>query len=237
MRAAVGDGVAGHEHRPARARQQVRRRLHRGLVTAQARRHPGRSHQVDIGVGTQDVAGERQEHRAGRRRQRRLGGAMHQPRQINQPVHLRRPLDQWPRQGRKVAPQDRLGGDEALLVLAGGDQDGGARLLRVVEHAHGVAEAGRDVKIDHRKLAGGLGVAVGHGHDRRLLQAEQIASSFSVAKASISGNSVVPGLPNMISTPSCLSRSRKARFPDITGKSVLPMLGSRPMPGERRGKR
>ncbi len=175
MRAAVGDGVAGHEHRPARAREQVRRRLHRGLVAAQARRHPGRSHQVDIGVGTQDVAGERQKDRAGRRRQRRLGGAMHQSRQIDQPVHLRRPLDQRPRQGRKVAPQDRLGGDEALLVLAGGDQDGGARLLRVVEHAHGVAEAGRDVKIDHRKLAGGLGVAVGHGHDRRLLQAEQIA--------------------------------------------------------------
>src|SRR6266849_1990297 len=43
-------------------------------------------------------------------------------------------------------------------------------------------------------------------------------SSFSVANASISGNSVVPGLPNMISTPSCLSRSRKARFPDMTGK-------------------
>src|SRR5215471_11457205 len=46
-------------------------------------------------------------------------------------------------------------------------------------------------------------------------------SSFSVANASISGNSVVPGLPNMISTPSCLSRSRKARFPDITDKKNL----------------
>ena len=41
--------------------------------------------------------------------------------------------------------------------------------------------------------------------------------SCSTAKASISGNSVVPGLPNMTVTPSCLSRSRKARFPDITG--------------------
>src|SRR5439155_5960922 len=45
--------------------------------------------------------------------------------------------------------------------------------------------------------------------------------SFSVANASISGNSVVPGLPNRISTPSCFSRSRKARFPDMTGKEVL----------------
>src|SRR5260370_29155598 len=53
-------------------------------------------------------------------------------------------------------------------------------------------------------------------------------SSFSVANASISGNSVVPGLPNMISTPSCLSRSRKARFPDIRGKTVSAL-------GEERG--
>src|SRR5580700_5802456 len=42
--------------------------------------------------------------------------------------------------------------------------------------------------------------------------------SVSTAKASINGSSVVPGLPNMTLTPSCLSRSRKARFPDITGK-------------------
>jgi hypothetical protein len=33
---------------------------------------------------------------------------------------------------------------------------------------------------------------------------------------------VVPGLPNITLTPSCLSRSRKARFPDITGKFLSP---------------
>src|SRR5712672_4468508 len=49
--------------------------------------------------------------------------------------------------------------------------------------------------------------------------------SFSTAKASISGSSVVPGLPNTISTPSCLSRSRKARFPDMTGKADSKGLG------------
>src|SRR5262252_3024698 len=51
-------------------------------------------------------------------------------------------------------------------------------------------------------------------------------SSFSVANASISGNSVVPGFPSMISTPSCLSRSRKARFPDMTGKTFSQCWGS-----------
>src|SRR5579863_7080580 len=47
--------------------------------------------------------------------------------------------------------------------------------------------------------------------------------SFSTAKASISGSSVVPGLPNITLTPSCRSRSRKARFPLITGKGVPPI--------------
>src|SRR5262249_48590286 len=45
---------------------------------------------------------------------------------------------------------------------------------------------------------------------------------FSTANASISGNSVVPGLPNMMLTPSCLSRSRNARLPDMVGKQCLP---------------
>src|SRR6185437_8174818 len=48
--------------------------------------------------------------------------------------------------------------------------------------------------------------------------------SFSTAKASINGSSVVPGLPKTISTPSCLSRSRKARFPDMTGTGLAPRL-------------
>src|SRR5262244_3432123 len=42
----------------------------------------------------------------------------------------------------------------------------------------------------------------------------------------MSGNSVVPGFPNMISTPSCLSRSRKARLPDMTGKTFSQDWGS-----------
>src|SRR5580698_3610819 len=48
--------------------------------------------------------------------------------------------------------------------------------------------------------------------------------SCSTAKASISGSSVVPGLPNMTLMPSCFRRSRKARFPDITGKFLSPRL-------------
>src|SRR5256885_3836843 len=43
--------------------------------------------------------------------------------------------------------------------------------------------------------------------------------SLSTASASISGNSVVPGLPNITSTPSCFKISRNARFPEMTGKA------------------
>jgi hypothetical protein len=60
-------------------------------------------------------------------------------------------------------------------VLPGGDQDRAAGLLCVVQHAHGIAEAGRDVKIDHGELAGGLRVAVGHADHGRFLQAEHVA--------------------------------------------------------------
>ena len=60
-------------------------------------------------------------------------------------------------------------------MLSGGDEDGGARLLRVIEHAHGVAEAGCDMQIDNGKLARCLRVTVRHGHYRGFLQTEHVA--------------------------------------------------------------
>ncbi len=59
-------------------------------------------------------------------------------------------------------------------MLAGGDENGRARLLRVVEHAHGIAQSGRDVEIDHRELARGLRIAIRHPHDGGFLQSKQI---------------------------------------------------------------
>ncbi len=131
--------------------------------------------QIDLALGFEDVARQRQEHRTGRRRQRGLRRAVHETRQVGEAMHLGRPFHQRPRDRRQVGPQDRLGGVEFLVVLAGGDEDRRACLLRVVEHAHGVAEPGRDVQVDHRELAGGLGIAVGHADHGRLLQAEHVA--------------------------------------------------------------
>src|SRR5437763_8985005 len=48
--------------------------------------------------------------------------------------------------------------------------------------------------------------------------------SFSTANASISASSVVPGLPNTTSTPSCFRISRNARFPEMTGKTSSDFL-------------
>jgi hypothetical protein len=175
VRPALRHRIAGHDHRTLGLGKQDRGRLHRRAVAAQARRHARRREQVDVAVGAQDVARQREEHRPGRRRQRGLGRAMHEPRQVGQAMHFRRPFDQRARDGRQVRPQNGLGRVEALLVLAGGDENGRARLLRVVEHAHGVAQAGRDVEIDDGELARRLGVAVGHRHDGSLLQAEQVA--------------------------------------------------------------
>ena len=100
---------------------------------------------------------------------------MDEPRQVGEAIDFRRPLHQRARDGRQIRPQDRFGSSEALLMLAGGDENGGARLLRVVEHPHRISEPRRDVQIDHGELARGLGVAIGHGHHRCFLQPEQVA--------------------------------------------------------------
>ena len=193
-------------------------------IAPQPRPDPRRLHQVDVAFRLEDVAGKRQENRPGGRRERRLGGTVHEAGQVAQPVHLRRPFDEGTRQRRQVGGQDRLGGDVIAVLLAGGDENRRCGLLRVVEHAHGVAEAGRDMEVEDREPAGCLGIAVRHRHQGCFLETEHVANVISVANASISASSVVPGFPNSTSTPSCLSSSRKARFPDIAGKVDLPRL-------------
>ena len=97
------------------------------------------------------------------------------PRQVVDAAHLVRPFHERTRQRRQVGRQDRLGDDEFLVLLAGGHQDRRGRLLGVVQHAHGVAQAGRDMEVRDRELAGRLRVAVRHRHDGGLLQAEHVA--------------------------------------------------------------
>jgi hypothetical protein len=175
MGAALRDRVACDQQRPLGLREQRRGCLDRLAVATQPRCDAGRRRKLDLGLGIEDVGRQRHEHRAGRRRERSLGGAMHDAREISEPMHLGRPFDQRARQRRKIRPQDRLGDVEALIVLAGGDEDRRARLLRVVEHAHAVAQSGRDMQVDGGELAGRLRIAVRHGDDGGLLEREHVA--------------------------------------------------------------
>ena len=100
---------------------------------------------------------------------------MHEARQVGEPMHLGGPFHERPRQGREIGREHRLGDEIFEVLLAGGEQDRRRRLHRVVEHAHGVAEARRDMEVEHGELARGLGVAVRHRHQRGLLQAEHVA--------------------------------------------------------------
>ena len=175
MRAALRHGVAGDDDRALRFGEQLGGGGDRIGVAAQARGDARRRLQVDLAFVLQNVAGQRQEHRPGRMRQRGLDGAVHVARQVLDAMHLGRPFHERPRQRRQVGGQDRLGDDVFQVLLAGGEQDRRIRLHRVVQHAHGVAQAGRDMQVEHRELAGGLRVAVGHRHQRGLLQAEDVA--------------------------------------------------------------
>ena len=175
MGAALRHRVAGDDQRPLGARQQCRRRGDRRAVAAHPRRHPRRRSQIEIGLGVQHIGRQRQEYRPGRRRQRRLGGAVDGARQVLEAPHLGRPFNERPRDGRQIRPQDGLGEGEALIVLAGGEQDRRLRLLRVVEHAERVAEPGRDMDVGNGELARGLGIAVRHRHHRRFLERQHVA--------------------------------------------------------------
>ena len=175
MRAALRHGVAGDDDRPLGLGQHLGGGGDRVGIAAHARRDARRFEHVDVGVVLEDVAGQRQEHRAGRRRQRGFYRAMHVDRQIFGAMHLGGPFDERPRQGRQVGGQHRLGDEVFVVLLAGGDQHRRVRLHGVVEHAHGIAEPGRDVEIEHREIAGGLGIAVGHRHQGGLLEAQDVA--------------------------------------------------------------
>src|SRR5262249_13755992 len=220
VRAAVRYRIARDDHGMLCFCERRGRRFYRCPIPPEPRRHATRSGEIDVAVGAQDISGKRQEDGPGGRCQCGLRRPMHEPGQIGQTMHLGGPFDQRARDGRKISPENRLGGGETLLVLAGVDENGRAGLLGAVELALAVPETGGNREIAPAGLPEAFPIPSAIAMTAASCSPSKYRSSFSVANASISGNSVVPGLPNMISTPSCLSRSRKARFPDMTGKTI-----------------
>ncbi len=70
--------------------------------------------------------------------------------------------------------QEGVSGDVAVVLLAGRHHQRGAVGPSVGEVADGVAEAGRGVQVEEGWATRRLGIAVGHAHDGRLLEAEDV---------------------------------------------------------------
>ena len=112
--------------------------------------------------------------RAGGRHHRRLHRAADGRGQVLDALDLVGPFG--PRPGRldHLAPEDRLLQGEAAVLLPGGHHQRRALAEGVVEHPHGVSQAAADVQVDHAAAARRLGVAVGDGHGRHLLQGKDV---------------------------------------------------------------
>ncbi len=100
---------------------------------------------------------------------------MDDARQVFQLRHLDRPFHQRPRHGHQIAVQHRLGQAVALFLLAGGQDHRGVGEFGIEQRTHGVAQPGRDMNVAGDQLARGAGIAVGHGDDERLLQAQDVS--------------------------------------------------------------
>ncbi len=136
---------------------------------------PGRRAELERAEVVEDVAGQRDEDRAGRRGQRDLGGAMHDARKVGKARDLGCPFDHRCRDRQQGRVEQGLHEAVALLLLAGGDDQRRARDIGRIERADRVAEAGGDVDVAGGEPARGACEAVGHRQHDRLLQAEDVA--------------------------------------------------------------
>lgn len=78
------------------------------------------------------------------------------------------------READQVAGEHGVLLEVAAVLLACCDDQGGAGAAGVEEADETVGEAGRDVEADEGGAAGGSGIAVGHGHDRAFVDAEDV---------------------------------------------------------------
>ena len=162
------DGLPGRQQAPGEL-------LQGGIAGAHRRVDAGHVAHVDGGFVVQDVAWQRDEHRSGRRRHRHLGGAAQDAGQVLDAADLGGPFHDRLRDRHQRRVEERLGQAVALLLLAGGHDHRRARHHRGVDRADGIAEAGRHMDVAGHQLAGGAGVAVGHGDHDGFLEGQHVA--------------------------------------------------------------
>ena len=167
--------VPAHDDR-ALGPEETRGEPGKGLVPGTAGRvHPGGGAQVDGRRPVEDVAGEGDEHRPGRRGERDLGRPPDDAREVLDSVHLDRPLDERLGDGDEGVVEEGLGETVPDLLLPRRHQHRRAPELRVVERSHRVPEPGRDVHVAGREPSARPRVAVRHRDHDPFLEAEHVA--------------------------------------------------------------
>ena len=163
--------VAGHDQRLLRVEQPARGLLDpvdgdRSVVDRRRRWNVG------VGLLVEIVPGDRQEHRAVRRRRGNLERAPHRDTDILGPLDFVRPLAELLGHPHQVGREHRLLDQLVRVLLSGCYHDGRPVPHRVEDVPQAVRDAGRDVQVHQRRPPCRLRVAVG-GRDRgRLLQRE-----------------------------------------------------------------
>ena len=180
------DVGAGDHRRPARRLQPARERVHRRGIRAGAAGHRARRRKARrglVGLLLPVVHRDRDERGAARRQRREVDGAGERRRHVLRARGLEAPLHVGVRHAHGVAVGEvRLRRDVRAHLLAGGEQQRRLVGLGVEDRAHRVAQARRGVQVGVGHAARRLRVAVGHPHDHRLLQAEDVPEVLGEAR-------------------------------------------------------
>ena len=120
------------------------------------------------GLLLHDVDRQRHEHRASRRLVGDLEGALQDRSHLVGALDLHAPFGDGRRDRGEVVAQHGIAQPEPRVLLAGRHDHRRVVLERAVDHADGVAQPGRHVQIDERRLAARLAVEI-RGADRHAL--------------------------------------------------------------------
>ena len=156
-----------------------------------------------IDLLVQQVLGQGDEDGTGRGLGGHLEGAREHEQDVLRAAQLGAPLGVLAGGLHEVAPQQRLLGDEARVLLARRDDQGCAAASGVVEHAHSVAQAGGDVQVNQRGLLGGAGVAFGHADGHSLLEGQDVLDLRVVLEGLHEGQLRCAGVPEDVLNTVC----------------------------------
>ena len=112
------------------------------------------------GLLLHDIDGQGHEYRPGRRLVGDLEGALQDRAQLIGRLDLHAPLGDGGGDGREIVAEHGIAQAEPRILLARGHDHRRVVLERAVDHADGIAEAGRHVKVHESRLAARLGIEV-----------------------------------------------------------------------------